>query len=241
MANEQLSVDELLTKQASAAFLATLESVEGEPTMVKITPWVPQSGCLCHLAFNLKKAAIRHVELTDEKHVCCSKILNIVQVQFQEKATMSVTELFSQLLQSARASGHHSHFSQGTPAAAVGVSDDHSRNLAGIMARGVGTCGPGQISLLCPGFGGPRCEPSGSFCCGNEICHQGQMCLLCPGLGLRCAPSGSRCCGNEICFPGQTCLLCPGFGGPRCAPSGSFCCGNDICHPGQTCSFGRCM
>jgi len=68
------------------------------------------------------------------------------------------------------------------------------------------------------GFGGGRCCPSGSSCCGGTTCCSSGMCC-----GNECCPSGGTCCSNLCCLPGWTC------------------CAGICCQFREICESGRCV
>ena len=109
MPNQQMSVDELLEEQSHRAFRATVEAVEGKEGLVKITPWVPDVGCLCHLSIHIQKSSIESVTPTGETHNCCSKILRVVEVHFKKEEKISLEDLFAQLHASANIDTHTRH------------------------------------------------------------------------------------------------------------------------------------
>jgi hypothetical protein len=108
MANEKISVDDLLTSQSKSSFSATVEAVEGQPDLVKITPWTAAAGCLCHLAVNIPKASLAGVTPTGDTHVCCGKNLKVVELHFKKGESITLEELFGQLHRSASKSTHES-------------------------------------------------------------------------------------------------------------------------------------
>lgn len=94
---QAISVDELLDVQKNLLGCpATIESVEGKPGVVKITPWV-DGKCQCRLAIEVPKTSIRQVTPTGETHKCCGKGLRVVEIQFKEGSTISLKDVFSQL------------------------------------------------------------------------------------------------------------------------------------------------
>jgi hypothetical protein len=97
LATKRLSVEQLLEAQSHQPFKGTLEGVEGRPEDVKITPWLPRSGCLCDLSFTIRSSAIEFVTATETRHVCCGKSLRVVEVGFVENATIRIEELFGQI------------------------------------------------------------------------------------------------------------------------------------------------
>jgi hypothetical protein len=108
MANEKISVEELLSSQSKSSCSATVEAVEGQPDLVKITPWTAAAGCLCHLAVNIPKASLAGVTPTGDTHVCCGKTLKVVELHFKKGESITLEELFSQLHRSASKSTHES-------------------------------------------------------------------------------------------------------------------------------------
>ena len=116
---ESWSIDELLEKQSQTASAATIEAVSGQPDLVKVTPWVADSGCLCHLAIEVQKSSIKSVTPTGQKHNCCGKILSVVEVKFNDKSQMTLSEIFGQLGAKAASREGHAH---GPAHAAVGYS-----------------------------------------------------------------------------------------------------------------------
>lgn len=109
---KSISVDDLFEKQSQASSAATIEPVPGKAGIVKVTPWVASSRCLCHLAIEVPKVSIEHVTPTGEKHHCCGKILAVVEVKFHDKSQMAMSEVFGQLTAKATA-GDESHHDQG--------------------------------------------------------------------------------------------------------------------------------
>ena len=97
MAKDKMTVDEFLDFQKAAGNLATVESIENDLDNVKITPWVPNRGCLCQMALTIPRSAIEYVEKTKELHFCCNKALPVAQVQFAKDSSISLTDLFQQL------------------------------------------------------------------------------------------------------------------------------------------------
>lgn len=97
MTKEMMSVDALLEEQSRQRLRATIESVEGDPKLVKVTPWIVGAGCLCHLELKLPKASIKGVAPTGEIHHCCGKSVQVVEVNFNPGQGIELNELFSQL------------------------------------------------------------------------------------------------------------------------------------------------
>lgn len=102
MAKEQISVDDLLASQSKARFNATVEAIEGEPDLVKITPWTATAGCLCHLSMNILKASLMGVTPTENTHLCCGKMLKVVELNFKKGESIKLEDVFGQLSASAR-------------------------------------------------------------------------------------------------------------------------------------------
>ena len=97
MAKEKITVDDLLTGQSKQTFRATVEAIESQPSMVKITPWTAASGCLCHLSVQVAKASLEGVTPTGDTHECCGKTLKVVQLHFKEGESIAFEDLFGQL------------------------------------------------------------------------------------------------------------------------------------------------
>lgn len=97
-----VSLDELLERQVHTATLATISGVPEKKDAVKVTPWLPGAGCLCHYAIVVPKRAINELKSTSHQHVCCGKLLDVVEVTFREGRGsgngVSVSEIFEQLI-----------------------------------------------------------------------------------------------------------------------------------------------
>ena len=65
--------------------------------VVKITPWQPAVGCLCHLAVTVSKDVLAYVTPTGDKHACCGKVLRVVELHFKEGQKINIEDLFTQL------------------------------------------------------------------------------------------------------------------------------------------------
>lgn len=94
---KKISIDELLTSQSRAGLRATLTAVDGQPEMVKVTPYLPGKGCQCRSAIKVLKTAIEDLTTTDETHACCGKILRVVEVSFKKDASVPVASLIEQM------------------------------------------------------------------------------------------------------------------------------------------------
>src|ERR1051325_3854648 len=101
----KMSVEEFLSTQATPTSVATVEAVENEPELLKLTPWVSGVGCLCQLAVKVPKKAIESVSPTGDTHYCCNKALRVVEVHFRKDSSLPLSDLFAQLMQSAQG-GH---------------------------------------------------------------------------------------------------------------------------------------
>lgn len=96
--NASMSLDEFFTLQARTSVRATLEPIEGDDINLKITPWLEGEGCLCAYALTIPRKALRQVSPTGESHICCGKRLLVVEVEFSDKSTLSVSDVFQQFL-----------------------------------------------------------------------------------------------------------------------------------------------
>ena len=99
--SDVLSVDDLLAAQSKGTNLATIEPIEGKVDMAKVTPWVPGVGCLCQLALAIPKMTIESVRRTGDLHHCCGKVLFVVEVRFTKDSTISLDELYAQVMSAA--------------------------------------------------------------------------------------------------------------------------------------------
>jgi hypothetical protein len=95
--HQRLTIDELLNLHTDAEVRATVEGIADKPELVKITPWFPDTGCLCGLAIMLPKASIADVTLTGDTHICCGKTLRVVELHFVKGTSIGIEELFAQL------------------------------------------------------------------------------------------------------------------------------------------------
>src|SRR5712671_7376569 len=110
MAASTVGLDEFLSSQAQSSqeFKATIEAIEGDQGMVKITPWIEGVGCACHLAITLPKTSIESLTPTDDFHRCCGKRFRVVEVHFKKGDSIALEPLFAQLSRAATPS-EHSH------------------------------------------------------------------------------------------------------------------------------------
>jgi hypothetical protein len=109
---KRLSIDAFFEEQQSKAtsnILATLEQVEANATMVKVTPWVEGKGCLCKSALELPKSAIEAVVETAHRHRCCNKTHTVVEVLFKKDANILLEDLFRQLVEAAASNHEDAH------------------------------------------------------------------------------------------------------------------------------------
>lgn len=95
------SVTEFLKDQDAGHLVATIERVQGEPGMVKVTPWVPNSGCLCHHSITVAEKSFKSVHPTGQSQYCCGKHLKVVEIQFKDDATMNTAEVFGHVARAA--------------------------------------------------------------------------------------------------------------------------------------------
>jgi hypothetical protein len=240
---DSMTVDELLQSQHQG-LLATLEPVAEKPDLVKLTPWVPNGGCLCAWALNVKKTAIESVRATGDSHVCCGKILKVAEITFAKDATIGLADVFAQALGGAQRQGleHGSHadasggMSGPFEVAGPGAQHPapHAMSLTGQRAFtfscGGVPCASGNDCIACGG--GFHCVGPGTTCCGGTPCAPGHACIGCGGR-FWCVPFGSTCCGSTPCGPGQDCLGCGGRF--SCVAHGSSCCAGTPCAPGNMC------
>jgi hypothetical protein len=112
---EKMSLDEHLSAQTKQPCIATVEVINDSPEFVKVTPWVRGGGCLCSMALRLPKSAIASVSPTGDAHYCCGKALRVVAVEFKEKSTIGLSDLFGQIMHSAQGDHLEAQQIQGVP------------------------------------------------------------------------------------------------------------------------------
>src|SRR5215475_13243705 len=98
MKKTTITLQELLDSQTQQGLRATLEAVVNEKDQVKITPFLSNGGCQCHMGIKMSKEAIQSLALTGETHHCCGKTLQVVEVQFKKGAGISLSEVLQQLV-----------------------------------------------------------------------------------------------------------------------------------------------
>jgi hypothetical protein len=96
MGNDEITLDELLATQRSATgtATATIQEIPGDDTVVKVTPFIPNSGCACDYALDIPKSSIASVIKTDSVHYCCGNTLTVVNAIFNDEA---YTNAFTQM------------------------------------------------------------------------------------------------------------------------------------------------
>src|SRR5215216_1587865 len=224
--------------------MATVEPVQGDPDKVKITPWLPGSGCHCQWALRLPKDAIASVRTTEEKHFCCGKVLLVVELEFKRDASVPIQDIFAQVVQVAREGARHQHpFEGGEPHFAGSPTPQHEQmqigshvhsdlhSLGSDFLQSTDCPSPNQ-QMLCAGR--IWCVPPGSVCCHDGPCTPpNNNCMQCAGR-FWCVPSGSTCCHNGPCVPPKNvCMMCAGQF--WCVAPGSTCCHDMSCRPGTRC------
>ncbi len=228
-----MTTDEFLTEQEKGVFLATIEPIENDDKRVKVTPWRAGHGCLCQLSIVIPKEAIANVTPTGDRHPCCNKVLRVVEITFKEGSTMSLDEVFKNLL----AGAQHIHpeaarpFEYGEERPAL--SSPNPQAFASEFFPGAETlltCPPGQSQLACGGT--ITCQPNGTYCCAGSPCPAGWTCLACGGR-ITCQPPGSYCCAGNPCPQGYECFACGGQ--ITCQPRGTYCCAGRPCPAGYRC------
>jgi hypothetical protein len=103
---QKISLEALLSEQKRQQLTGTIEEVAGDPKKVKITPWLPGGACMCQYAMNVPKSAIDSVMLTPHQHPCCGKMLRVVEISFKAAHSVSLEDVFGQLLSKAMEEEH---------------------------------------------------------------------------------------------------------------------------------------
>jgi hypothetical protein len=176
----RLSVDELLKTQSSAASAVTVEAVDGQPSLVKLTPWRSGAGCSCHLAIEVPKDSISHVVPTGTEHLCCGKVLKVVEVHFKETSSMSLPELLRQMSSRAGHADHpgpESHMQAG--AADVAQAFGSVGGAAQFPYSPTSVCAQQCVRslILCDYYGGSNCECNFRNCTARCSGRPQQRCL----------------------------------------------------------------
>lgn len=100
MGEGELSVDEYLHGgHARGAWLATIEAVPDDDTLVRVTPVSQGATCGCAAAIRIPKSAIAGVRPTGERHLCCGRAFELVELRFKDGASLSLDDLLGQLVQ----------------------------------------------------------------------------------------------------------------------------------------------
>lgn len=94
---EKLSVEAFLgmQREAGESITAIIEPVANDDSRVKVTPYAPSGGCMCHAALTVLKTAIDSVTVTDESHFCCGERHTVVEVAFADR---TLADVFKQLV-----------------------------------------------------------------------------------------------------------------------------------------------
>jgi hypothetical protein len=102
---ESLSLDEFLKSQKTVTFLATIEEVTEHRDLIKVTPWTPGAGCLCHAALEVPRDAIESVKPTDDTHYCCGQLLRVGEIRFKPGTKVDLEKVFAQVMQAVSRGG----------------------------------------------------------------------------------------------------------------------------------------
>lgn len=184
-----MMLHEFLLEQDRQTLLATVEAVESDASKCKLTPWVENAGCQCSAALVIPKAFIKSVRKTENKHHCCGKTLTVVEVTFSKGASLPLSEVFSQVSQSASKS-HHSERVLHQPVYAPSVYPIRMTEESFAPVA----CPPGLVQMGCAGRF--WCVKPGSVCCGNSPCEPPyNSCLFCPPGQWTCVQPGHGCRG----------------------------------------------
>ena len=148
--NYAVSVDEFLTQQSDCELFATIEPVDDNKDLVKVTPWYPSRGCLCGNGINISKDSIESLHPTGDRHTCCGKVLRVAGVRFKEGATVELSQLFDKIAKST--------------AETAPMPEDSGFTSARRQHR-VGAGPRPDVPLLRGPAGGPRLDMTISFGC----------------------------------------------------------------------------
>lgn len=101
MTSKLVGVDEFIANQSASVNTATIEPIDGKPDFVKVTPWTRTSGCLCHLALEVRKSSLDSITPTGDAHTCCGKTVKVVELHFKKGETIAIDDVFGQIQKSA--------------------------------------------------------------------------------------------------------------------------------------------
>lgn len=168
---EALKLDDFLKRQKETNKV-TIETVEGDEKLIKLTPWSKSAGCSCSRSIKLPKEAVKSVSPTGEEHFCCGKMLFVSTVEFKEEHTIKLTDVLNQL--------SHNDSEQHQP--------KQSSGLANIQMPGFAQTGS---NLPIPQFpAGPSftvpCGIDGLRCAYNGSCNPPWGCYDLRGMFRRC-------------------------------------------------------
>lgn len=104
-------LDEVLEEQNRDRLLFTVREVEDQPDLVKITPYTKGGGCSCGaISMMMPKEIIESVTITEMQHLCCGQSFAVVELHCKEDATMSISDVITQLfLVNKKDDGHQDH------------------------------------------------------------------------------------------------------------------------------------
>ena len=90
-----MKVEEFLEAQQnrSSRLRATLERTADDPPKIKVTPWIPDMGCLCSQSFFVSFDVIADVTPTKDTHVCSGKMLLVAEVNFVSGAQIMLADV----------------------------------------------------------------------------------------------------------------------------------------------------
>lgn len=125
----KISVDAFLSEHARTAFLGTIEATT-DNDRVKVTPWLPQVGCLCFASLDVPKSVIASVTPTGETAYCCGKTLQVLEIEFAETANV-LQDIFGQLLARESAAPQAKRFAAANQIDCQDCNDFLSECLAG--------------------------------------------------------------------------------------------------------------
>lgn len=167
---EAIKLDDFLKRQKETNKV-TIEPVEGDEKLIKVTPWSKSGGCSCSRSIKVPKDAVKSVLPTGEEHLCCGKMLLVATVEFKDEHSLKLSDVLNQL--SHNESEHHHK----QPAAQANFQ------MPGPMVSGLSA--PNQPFNNGPAFTFP-CGVDGLRCAYNGSCNPPWGCYDQRGLFRRC-------------------------------------------------------
>jgi hypothetical protein len=101
----KMTVDDVLEQQKKTVLIATIEAIDHEPQLVKVTPFIPGAGPSEEPALRIQRESIGSLVPTGEKKLRRGKHLRVFEIHFAEHASIPIKEAFEHLQTSSQPAG----------------------------------------------------------------------------------------------------------------------------------------